>query len=39
MADGMRYNGKGHIVTDPLSLQPGAAMQNDEIWPVLAHAS
>jgi ectoine hydroxylase-related dioxygenase (phytanoyl-CoA dioxygenase family) len=39
MADGMRFNGKGHLVPCLHSLQPGDAMNDDEIWPVLATAA
>ena len=38
MADGMRFNGAGHIVTGLLSLTPGQPMTNDEVWPIIATA-
>lgn len=36
MADGMRYNGHRHMVTDIFALSPGETMSNDEIWPVMS---
>lgn len=38
MADGMRFNGKRHMVTDIFPLTAGEPMADDEVWPVMSRA-
>jgi hypothetical protein len=38
MADGTLYNGKPHVVTDGLGLQPGEPLAG-ELFPVLAEGA
>ena len=39
MADGMRFNGSGHMVTALTSLKPGDPMEDDDLWPIVARSS